>query len=70
LIKGYKLITEKANVNYTQFFQLTSNLHDLWKYFFSQRITNSWNELPCAVVKSSINQFKTRLNKYLKDTGH
>ena len=37
------------------------------KHFFSQRVVNSWNGLPQAVVDAdSINCFKNRLDKFDK----
>ena len=40
---------------------------DLRKHFFSQRVINEWNSLSEEVTSSgSINQFKSRLNKFWK----
>lgn len=41
---------------------------DIRKYSFSQRVVNSWNELPETVVNAeTLNQFKSRLNNAWKD---
>ena len=42
--------------------------YDLRKYFFSCRITNTWNSLPDNVVSAaSLNSFKNRLDNYWKN---
>jgi len=41
---------------------------DIRKFFFSQRVVNSWNALPQHVVDAeSINLFKNALDDYWKD---
>ena len=66
LIEMYKLLTQKENVDYKQFFQKENNHHRLWghsskvfipsirtnlrKSFFSHRVLDSWNRLPQVVV--------------------
>ena len=40
---------------------------DIWKYSFSQRVIDAWNNLPESVEESSsINQFKSRINDHWK----
>ena len=40
---------------------------DIRKYFFSQRVVNTWNSLPQFVVDSvSVNSFKNSLDKFDK----
>ena len=39
-----------------------------YKYFFTNRIVNTWNSLPEDVVKAeSVNTFKNKLDKYWGD---
>ena len=41
---------------------------ELRKHFFSQRVIDEWNSLTEEVISSdSLNQFKSRLNKFWKD---
>ena len=43
---------------------------DIRKYSFSQRVIDTWNNLPESVVEStSINQFKSRINDHWKTKG-
>ena len=43
---------------------------DKRKFFFSQRVVNSWNCLPEFVVEApSLNSFKKRLDDHYKDMG-
>jgi hypothetical protein len=67
-------------VDYNKFFQLVDNSKtrghkfkimkvrsrlDIRRNFFSQRVVNSWNELPASVVEAeSVNSFKNRLDKF------
>ena len=51
--RSHNFKLEKANVNTKQF-----------KYFFSNRVVNMWNNLPYEVVNAqSINQFKNLFDK-------
>ena len=66
LIEMYKLLTEKENVDYWQFFRKEDNQYmlrghsckmfipsirtALWKSFFSHRVLDCWNRLPEMVV--------------------
>ena len=68
MIKVYKLLSGKEQIDYKQFFNLTNALYglrghekklvkdrsrlDSRKYFFSQRVINRWNSLPVKVVNS------------------
>ena len=39
---------------------------DVRKHFFSQRVVNTWNNLPDYVVEAdSVNSFKNRYDKYM-----
>jgi len=86
LIETYKILTGKENVNRDTFFHLIDSerqlrghglkLHkrrcrlDKRKFFFSQRVVNSWNCLPEFVVEApSLNSFKKRLDDHYKDMG-
>ena len=44
---------------------------NLRKYFFSQRVIDNWNNLPANVIEAkSINQFKNRFDKHVKQSGY
>ena len=74
-IEVYKLLMGKEQIDYIQFFKLADNHYgvrrhekkfskdrsrlDTRKFFFSQRVVNSWNSLPAEVVNAeSVNSFK------------
>jgi len=86
LIETYKILTGKKDIDRDQPFQLTPNIHctrghqlklfkkpcriNARKFFFSQRVVDSWNSLPSIVVESpSINTFKNRLDDYISRNG-
>ena len=74
----YKLLTEKENVDYRQFFQKEDNQHrlrghsckvfipsvrtTLRKSFFSHRVLDRWNRLPEMVV--DVDTVQTFKSKY------
>jgi len=75
MIEVYKLFTWKEHIDYKQFFRLAENHYgvrghekklskdrsklDTRKFFFSQRVVNSWNSLPAEVMNAeSFNSFK------------
>ena len=77
MVKVFKMVKDENKSNFCKFFQLQnsnktrghnyklfkqrSNL-DLRKNFLSQRVVNTWNSLPQAVVDAvSVNCFKNRL---------
>jgi len=85
LIETFKILSGK-NVDSKTFFQLAeSSQHtrghslklykrhcrlDSRKFFFSQRVVNSWNSLPQHIVEApSVNPFKKRLDDYNHDMG-
>ena len=44
---------------------------DMRKYSFSQRVINEWNKLPNDCVNaSSVNMFKTSINRHLIRAGY
>lgn len=85
LIETYKVLTGKESIESAQFFTPAASTHlrgNAMKLFksrsklllrqknFSQRVVNQWNKLPQHVIQaSSVNVFKSRLDKYLKDMG-
>jgi len=42
---------------------------DSRKFFFSQKVVNSWNSLPQHIIEPSVNCFKKRLDDYYQDNG-
>ena len=86
LIETYKILSGKENVNRDTFFHLMDSERqlrghglklykrhcrlDTRKFFFSQRVVNSWNSLPEYVVEApSLNSFKKLLDDHYKDMG-
>ena len=81
LIEVFKLIKGIDKVDYNIFFKIDINPRvrghrfklikqrfntNLRKFFFSNRVIDTWNKLPAEVVDSdSVNSFKIRLDKVL-----
>ena len=81
MIECYKLLHDKEDIDYNRFFnKCDSNTlrghslklkkkafkKDTRKYFFSQRVITSWNNLPEQVVTAAtINSFKNLLDKFM-----
>ena len=78
----YKLLTEKEQTDYKQFLRLAENHYgvrghekklnrdrsrlDTRKFYFSQRVVNSWNSFPAEVVNAeSVNNFKNAYNRLI-----
>ena len=81
MIETYKILTGKLNVKREKFFSLRRTFtrghhlkidkkrvtHQARLRFFSQRVVNSWNNLPSEVVSASTTQtFKAKLDKHLQ----
>jgi ribonucleases P/MRP protein subunit RPP40 len=80
LIQVYKMLNGGDKSEHSKFFQLSKVSRtrghsfkllkkgarlDTRKYFFSQRVVNTWNRLPQAVVEAtSVNLFKNRLDEF------
>lgn len=79
LILVFKILTSKAKLNYSDFFSLNSTQtrghslqlykkdfkKDTRKYFFSNRVIDTWNSLPNDIVTATtISSFKSRLRKF------
>ena len=59
--------TKNLRGNRYKLFKKTCNLQ-LRNSFFSQRVVNDWNNLPDTVVSApTVNSFKNRLDKFLKN---
>ena len=84
LIETFKILKDYDKVDSKLFFDLrqgNSRGHsykifkksvrsDVRKYFFSQRVVDTWNRLPSGVVDStSIESFKNNLDKYFVECG-
>jgi len=84
LIEVYRIVTGRERIAKEQFFGQAENNHglrghsmklkkersrlDIRKFFFSQRVVNSWNALPQHVVDAeSINLFKNALDDCWRD---
>ena len=80
LIEVFKILRGFENIDYQRIFSLNTNAtrnhgwkldlkrfhHDTLGNFFTYKICNTWNGLPAEVVdSSSIEQFKSRLDKVL-----
>jgi hypothetical protein len=82
LIQTFRLIKGIDKVDFNDFFELVSNANrtrghrfkivkkrsrlELRRNFFSQRVVNTWNNLPTSVVETdSVNCFKNRLDSFL-----
>ena len=79
MIEAFKLLTGKANLDFSLFFKLSGDSKvrghtykivrnsfrlDVRKNFFSNRVVDAWNELPQYVVDAeTVNSFKARLDK-------
>ena len=47
------------------------SVYDLRKYYFTNRIVNTWNSLPISVVTANTtNMFRNRLDKFLGKPGY
>ena len=84
LIEMYRLLTEKENVDYRQFFQKEDNQHrlrghsckvfipsvrtTLRKSFFSHRVLDRLPEM--VVDADTVQTFKSRYDRYSKDMGN
>jgi ribonuclease P/MRP protein subunit RPP40 len=82
LIQTFKIMKGIDKVNYQDFFEVSNagktrghsiklakkrSNRDIRKYFFSQRVINSWNGLTQEIVDAdTINCFKNRLDKFDK----
>ena len=82
MIEVFKLLTGVENIDCNQFFTPATTCYalrghdrklvktrsrlDIRKFFFSQRVVNSWNSLPASVVQAtSVNMFKNSYDRYL-----
>ena len=80
LIQVFKIIKKIDNLEYSNFFKFATTDRtrghryklakdrsklEVRKHFFSQRVINSWNELPASVVEAeSVNSFKNRYDSF------
>jgi len=82
MIEVFKLLAGVENIDGNQFFTPATTCYalrghdrklvktrsrlDTRKFFFSQRVVNSWNSLPASVVQAtSVNMFKNSYDRYL-----
>ena len=82
LVQVFQMLISKDRIDFNKNFQIQSlnrtrghncriikhRSHlDIRKYFFSQRVVNTWNSLPQTVVDAdSVNSFKNRLDEFDK----
>ena len=79
MIEVFKIMKGIENIDANKFFQRNLNTRrghdysiykkqcskDIRKYFFSQRIVNTWNKLPNSVVRAkTVNDFKNKYDKF------
>ena len=80
MIEAFKLLKGIANIDYSLFFKLSGDSKvrghtykivknsfrlDVRNNFFSNRVVDTWNELPQYVVDAeTVNSFKARLDKF------
>ena len=82
MIEVFKLLAGVENIDCNQFFTPVTTCYafrghdrklvttrsrlDIRKFFFSQRVVNSWNSLPASVVQAtSVNMFKNSYDRHL-----
>ena len=76
LVKGYEKLDHSIRIKVAEStgrrghpYKLVKNRArlDIRKYFFSNRVVNTWNSLPENVVMAeTVNSFKARLDAYIK----
>lgn len=76
ILSGREGISESYLFSRSQDLNLRGHIHKLnvqqcrlnsRKYFFSQRVVQSWNDLPEKVVTApTVNSFKNRIDSYIK----
>ena len=84
LIETYKIFTGLDNINPDDLFERNNTglrghkyklnkgkfNRDIFKYFFSNRVVDEWNQLTPQIVESkTLNTFKVHLDKYFLDKG-
>ena len=78
----YNILNGHLNVNESNFFTrawMATRGHsfrlfkqfafrDVWQNYFSHRVVNNWNSLPCSIVEAhSIDEFKKRFGNFNND---